>query len=293
MHIVTIAFQINPAGQPRVILVAQHLHLERKCEIIRNIFIRKRINVPEPSRSGQSVEKHEARHFFAADLRNEPRSFCHFVPVQVDHHLNRRVFLQNRFQRRKGIGIGIIPFFHVILSHMMHHVIAILFAKNFRQHLPDAHNSGLRVSRNRIGKGFLRMGMINQNLRLVVRPLLYGKHPAKQRLLIQLRLVRRGCRIDRIKFPHQRIITRKLRPVVGTLLLRKRGCKIADAGAICCVAGFVLTIARSGFDPAAALSFAVGCSTAPIGFAAVRHAVLSAFSSARLLIFQPRKLFKR
>ena len=55
----------------------------------------------------------------------------------------------------------------------------------------------------------------------------------------------------------------------------------------------VISHRLANVTPAAALPFAVGCSTAPVGFAAARHAVLSAFLSARLLIFQPCKLFKR
>ena len=91
VHIVTVCLQIDPAGNPRVILVTCRLHLERQCQIVLQIGIFQLCNRPLPG-SAQPVKEHKLCRRAALQIHDETPVLRHLIPMQVDHRLDGRVF---------------------------------------------------------------------------------------------------------------------------------------------------------------------------------------------------------
>ena len=60
-------------------------------------------------RLGGSVEKHDLCRGLPVDLRHQAGPLSHPVPVEVQHHLNGRIFLQDPLDPLQGICIGPAP----------------------------------------------------------------------------------------------------------------------------------------------------------------------------------------
>ena len=89
--------------------------------------------------------------------------------MQVDHDLNGRVFFQRRCDDRLRVVVGAAPletaFFHVKCLCNMKHFVSVLLFQKLLQIITEADYRVRSFSRTGIGEGFLRMGMIDQNLR--------------------------------------------------------------------------------------------------------------------------------
>ena len=84
--------------------------------------------------------------------------------MQVNHHLNGRIFLQYPCNFRQGIAICLVPY-GIVLCRMVQHVVAVILRQYPGKLIPHAHNGIASLPRHGVRKGFLRMGVVNQNLR--------------------------------------------------------------------------------------------------------------------------------
>ena len=164
MHIVSVSLQIDSAGQTRVILRSLQLHLKRKCQICLLILIPEIIDISCLARAAESVKEHKFSGGSALQFRHQSGVLRHFISVQIYHHLNGRILCKQLFHFRKRPGISIVSGFHIILSGMMKYPVAVLFRKHLCQIFSHSHNTCVHISRHRICKCLLGMGVIDQDL---------------------------------------------------------------------------------------------------------------------------------
>src|SRR5699024_9527274 len=91
----------------------------------------------------------------------------------------------------------------------MNHIISIVFFQNLSKVISHAYDGSRSVSRNRINKFLLGMGMIDQDLRLVV-SCFHPQIHLYQRRSIQLFTGNAGGAVHRIKIPKHKIKVLKL-----------------------------------------------------------------------------------
>ena len=156
------------SGEPRIIFLCFDLKLKGKRQILFNIRIRQIVNVSVSRSPAQPVKKHDLRYLFAIDLRDQLLPIQP-IPVQVDHHLNRWIGRKNAADlslRQIVCRVAIQhTVYHVKYACIMDYIISILVFQQLCQIISHAHNRIRNISFFRICKCFLRMGMIDQNLR--------------------------------------------------------------------------------------------------------------------------------
>ena len=139
-------------------------------------------------------------------------SLRHSIPVQVDGHLYGRIRLDDRADGRLGVLICIAPVKlavdDIVHSGVMDRLNAPLVEK-LGQILPHSHNTRRRISRCRVCKFFLRMGVEDQNLRPACR--IVDLHaPPQEIICIELVGTDHGGTVYRVEITEQIIKITKL-----------------------------------------------------------------------------------
>lgn len=108
---------------------------------------------------------------FSIDFCYKMAVFGDAVPVQVYDHLDIRVFLKIRFQIIAGIIVSgaAVQFTscHVELLFEMDYLITVVFCEKLCQIISHSYNRVGFFSFSGICEGFLRMAVIDQNLRSI------------------------------------------------------------------------------------------------------------------------------
>ena len=117
----------------------------------------------------QSIVKKDLGCRFSIDFRYKVAVFGDAIPVQVYDHLDIRVFLKIRFQIIAGIIVSgtAVQFTscHVELLFEMDYLITVVFCEKLCQIISHSYNRVGFFSFSGICEGFLRMAVIDQDLR--------------------------------------------------------------------------------------------------------------------------------
>ena len=143
--------------------------LEGKCQVLLYVGIWQIVQGTFGCRITQSIVKKDLSCGFSIDLCYKMPVFRDAVPVQVYDHLDIRVFLKIRFQIIAGIIISsaAVQFTacHVKLLFEMDYLITVVFCEKLCQIISYSYNRVGFFPFSGICEGFLRMAVIDQNLR--------------------------------------------------------------------------------------------------------------------------------
>ena len=104
----------------------------------------------------------------------------------------------------------------------MNHIVAIAFPQQTGQIFPRSQNPAVFVTRYRIHKALLGMGVVNQDLRRI-RTSLYAHILIPKRIRLQKLLPGRSRAVHCIKRLNQRLVGRQFFPLVAVAFLLRTG----------------------------------------------------------------------
>lgn len=168
VEIVTVTCKVNSPVKLRIVLGCLIFQLEGKCQILLYVWIWQIIRDLWMSYNSVHCKK-DLSCGFSIDLCYKMPVFRDAVPVKVYDHLDIRVFLQVGFQIIAGIIISgaAVQFTacHVKLFFEMDYLITVVFCEKLCQIISYSYNRVGFFPFSGICKGFLRMAVIDQNLR--------------------------------------------------------------------------------------------------------------------------------
>ena len=90
---------------------------------------------------------------------------CHSVPVDIQDHLNGMVLLQNCFNSLPGICISFASVQLSIYQVIDRFIVVYLISPRLQKFCQTFSHCYHRLTRAGVRESFLRMGVVNQNLR--------------------------------------------------------------------------------------------------------------------------------
>ena len=237
MHVVAQALQVDFPGVAWKIGRRPQLHLQAEGQVLLPVGIGQVLDSPLRGLA-QPVEEHDLGRRPAVHLRHQMHILPHSIPVDVQHHLDRRVFLQDARHPLQGVVVGLAPVQlslpQVIDRGVMVHRVPLLREKA-GQLLPHSHHVFPRPG---IREGLLGVGVVNENLRSPGAGVQRQVH-IQQGFGVHQFPIRRGGGVHIIKILHQEIIIHQLlqhicTPENGPVQASRKGLGRGEASALPC-----------------------------------------------------------